>query len=75
MRVCGLVFDSSPVTECHRQPEHPAPPRSINMAEYHGLLDSVCGRITWTDAAGHDLAIGLSFRGLSQALDALSKEL
>jgi len=32
-------------------------------------------RITWTDAAGRDLAIGLSFRGLSQALDALSKEL
>jgi invasion protein IalB len=32
------------------------------------------GRITWTDAAGHDLAIGLSFRGLTQALDALSKE-
>jgi invasion protein IalB len=33
------------------------------------------GRITWTDAAGRDLAIGLSFRGLTQALDALSKEL
>jgi len=32
------------------------------------------GRITWTDAAGRDLAIGLSFRGLTQALDALSKE-
>jgi invasion protein IalB len=32
------------------------------------------GRVTWTDAAGHDLAIGLSFRGLSQALDALSKQ-
>jgi invasion protein IalB len=32
------------------------------------------GRITWTDGAGHDLAIGLSFRGLTQALDALSKE-
>jgi invasion protein IalB len=32
------------------------------------------GRITWTDAAGHYLAIGLSFRGLTQALDALSKE-
>lgn len=31
-------------------------------------------RITWTDAAGRDLAIGLSFRGLAQALDALSKE-
>jgi invasion protein IalB len=31
-------------------------------------------RINWTDATGHDLAIGLSFRGLSQALDALSKE-
>jgi invasion protein IalB len=33
------------------------------------------GRITWVDAGGRDLAIGLSFRGLSQALDALSKEL
>jgi invasion protein IalB len=33
------------------------------------------GRITWTDASGRDLAIGLSFRGLTQALDALSKEL
>ena len=32
------------------------------------------GRITWIDAAGRDLAIGLSFRGLSQALDALNKE-
>jgi invasion protein IalB len=32
-------------------------------------------RITWTDAAGRDLAIGLSLRGLSQALDALGKEL
>jgi invasion protein IalB len=32
------------------------------------------GRIAWTDAAGHDLAIGLSFRGLAQALDALNKE-
>jgi invasion protein IalB len=32
------------------------------------------GRITWTDAAGRDLAVGLSFRGLTQALDALSKE-
>jgi invasion protein IalB len=31
-------------------------------------------RVTWTDAAGRDLAIGLSFRGLTQALDALSKE-
>ena len=32
------------------------------------------GRIAWTDAAGRDLAIGLSFRGLTQALDALSQE-
>jgi invasion protein IalB len=32
------------------------------------------GRVTWTDAAGRNLAIGLSFRGLTQALDALSKE-
>lgn len=32
------------------------------------------GRVKWTDAAGRDLAIGLSFRGLAQALDALSKE-
>jgi invasion protein IalB len=32
------------------------------------------GHISWTDAAGRDLAIVLSFRGLTQALDALSKE-
>jgi invasion protein IalB len=32
------------------------------------------GRIAWTDAAGGALAIGLSPRGLAQALDALSKE-
>jgi invasion protein IalB len=32
------------------------------------------GRIAWTDAAGGVLAIGLSFRGLAQALDALNKE-
>jgi len=32
------------------------------------------GRITWTDAAGRDFTIGLSFRGLAQALDALSRE-
>jgi invasion protein IalB len=31
-------------------------------------------RIAWTDAAGGTLAIGSSFRGLAQALDALSKE-
>jgi invasion protein IalB len=30
--------------------------------------------IAWTDAAGRDLAIGVSFRGLTQALDALGKE-
>jgi invasion protein IalB len=38
-------------------------------------IQTSAGRITWMDAAGRDLAIGLSFRGLSQALDALSKEL
>ena len=32
------------------------------------------GRMHWTDAAGRDLAIGLSFRGLAQALDALGRE-
>jgi invasion protein IalB len=31
-------------------------------------------RIAWTDAAGVTLAVGSSFRGLAQALDALSKE-
>jgi invasion protein IalB len=31
------------------------------------------GHITWTDAAGRDLTIEPSFRGLSQALDALDK--
>jgi invasion protein IalB len=30
--------------------------------------------LTWTNAAGRDLAIGLSSRGLAQALDALSRE-
>jgi invasion protein IalB len=30
--------------------------------------------VAWTDAAGRDLAIGVSFRGLTQALDALGKE-
>ena len=32
------------------------------------------GRITWKDATGRDLAIGISFRGLSQALDALGRQ-
>jgi invasion protein IalB len=32
------------------------------------------GHIPWTDAAGRDLTIDLSFRGLTQALDALSRE-
>ena len=41
----------------------------------HWKTQANAGRITWTDAAGRDLAIRLSFRGLSQALDALSKEL
>jgi invasion protein IalB len=41
----------------------------------HWKTQANAGRITWTDAAGRDLAIGLSFRGLTQALDALSKEL
>jgi invasion protein IalB len=40
----------------------------------HWRTQTSAGRISWTDAAGHDLAIGLSFRGLTQALDALSKE-
>ncbi len=30
-------------------------------------------RIIWTDAAGRESAVGLSFRGLSPALDALSR--
>lgn len=40
----------------------------------HWKTQANTGRIAWTDAAGRDLAIGLSFRGLTQALDALSKE-
>jgi invasion protein IalB len=32
------------------------------------------GRITFKDAAGRDLAIPISFRGMRQALDALAKE-
>jgi hypothetical protein len=37
--LCGLVFDSSPVTECHCQPEHPAHLLSVRPA-YHGRFDS-----------------------------------
>jgi invasion protein IalB len=40
----------------------------------HWKTQTSDGRITWMDAAGRDLAIGLSFRGLTQAFDALSKE-
>lgn len=36
--------------------------------------EAAAGRIIWTDAAGRNLAVGISFRGLTQALDALSKE-
>ncbi len=32
------------------------------------------GHITWKDASGRDITIGVSFRGLAQALDALGKE-
>jgi invasion protein IalB len=32
------------------------------------------GRLTWKDAAGRDFAIGISSNGLTQALDAFSKE-
>jgi invasion protein IalB len=32
------------------------------------------GRLTWKDAAGRDFAIGVSSNGLTQALDAFSKE-
>jgi invasion protein IalB len=37
-------------------------------------IQTSAGRIAWTDATGGALAIGLSFRGLAQALDALNKE-
>jgi invasion protein IalB len=37
-------------------------------------IQTSTGHIAWTDAAGRDLQIDLSFRGLTQALDALSKE-
>lgn len=37
-------------------------------------IQTSAGRIAWTDGAGRDLTIELSFRGLTQALDALSKE-
>jgi hypothetical protein len=37
-------------------------------------IQTRAGRIAWTDATGGALAIGLSFRGLAQALDALNKE-
>jgi invasion protein IalB len=39
----------------------------------HWKTQTSTGRITWTDASGRDLAIGVSSRGLVQALDALSK--
>ena len=32
------------------------------------------GRLMWKDAAGRDFTVSISFRGLSQALDALAKE-
>ncbi|MDO9412627.1 MAG: invasion associated locus B family protein [Pseudolabrys sp.] len=32
------------------------------------------GRLTWKDAAGRDFAVGISSKGLTQAIDALSKE-
>ena len=35
---------------------------------------SVNGRLTWKDAAGRDFSIGVSSNGLTQALDAFSKE-
>jgi len=37
-------------------------------------IQTTAERIAWTDATGRDLAVGLSFRGLAQALDALNKE-
>jgi invasion protein IalB len=37
-------------------------------------IQTSAGRIAWTDGTGGALAIGLSFRGLGQALDALNKE-
>ena len=37
-------------------------------------IQTSAGRIAWTDGTGGALAIGLSFRGLAQALDALNKE-
>src|ERR1700681_4195677 len=40
----------------------------------HWRTQTSAERITWTDASGRDFAIGLSFRGLAQALDALSRE-
>jgi len=40
----------------------------------HWKSQTSAGRIAWTDAGGRDHAIALSFHGLAQALDALSKE-
>jgi invasion protein IalB len=46
----------------------------MDEALRHWRAQAGTGRIVWTDADGRDLAIGVSFRGLSQSLDALSKE-
>jgi invasion protein IalB len=42
------------------------------LARWRGLSDA--GQLTFKDAAGKDVTLPLSFRGLSQALDALAKE-
>jgi len=42
------------------------------LARWRGLSDA--GQLTFKDAAGQDVTLPLSFRGLSQALDALARE-
>jgi len=42
------------------------------LARWRGLSDA--GQLTFKDAAGQDVTLPLSFRGLAQALDALARE-
>jgi hypothetical protein len=37
-------------------------------------FQTIAGRIFWKDGDGRDLAVGVSFSGLAQALEALNKE-
>lgn len=49
-----------------------APMRDDTLSRWRGLTEA--GQLTFKDAAGHDVTLPISFRGLAQALDALAKE-